>query len=115
VPNPENIQPHKWKPGQSGNPAGYSRGRRVTDALIALIEDKGAEKPLASVWLRKALEGDPKFFAMLLDRVEGKPIEKPPEESDGTLTVNISGVDRSHNARADVAVGEGDRGGPAAP
>jgi hypothetical protein len=31
------------------------------------------------------------------------------------LTVNISGVDRPHDARADAAVGEGDGDGPPAP
>ena len=78
MPNPENVKPHEFKPGQSGNPDGYSRGRRITDRLIKLIEDKQAGDPLASVWLREALSGDPIFFRMMLDRVEG------------TVTQNIS-------------------------
>lgn len=62
----------RWQPGQSGNPAGYSRNRRITAALGALIEDEKAGQPLARVWLNLALSGDPKFFSMLLDRIEGK-------------------------------------------
>ena len=72
MPNPENLRPKPWKKGQSGNPAGYSRSRRITDALIKLIAEKGADDALAKVWLKKSLEADPRFFAMLLERVEGK-------------------------------------------
>jgi len=72
VPNPENVRPHQFKPGQSGNPAGYSRSRRITDALIRLIAEENADDALAKLWLKKAMEADPRFFAMLLERVEGK-------------------------------------------
>jgi hypothetical protein len=61
---------HQFKPGQSGNPNGYSRGRRITDELVELIGANKAEIPLAKVWLRKALEGDSRFFRLLIDRLE---------------------------------------------
>lgn len=62
----------QFKPGQTGNPKGYSRSRRITDALIKLIEDQDMCGQLAGVWLGLAASGDPKFFGMLLERVEGK-------------------------------------------
>jgi len=82
-PNPpvEHLRPQPWQPGQSGNPKGYSQGRRVTDAVVKLIEERGLESGLAAVWVAKAL-GDSKalgdrnpdfrFFKELLDRIEGK-------------------------------------------
>ena len=83
-PNPprENLRP--WKPGQSGNPAGGSRKLRVTSALLALLDEKNgtADRALATKWLTEALKGDPKFFAMLLDRVEGKVVQPIVQVSD---------------------------------
>ena len=38
TPKPENLRP-PWPPGTSGNPAGYSRGRRISDAIERLIEE----------------------------------------------------------------------------
>jgi hypothetical protein len=32
TPHLENLRP-PWQPGTSGNPAGYSRGRRISDAI----------------------------------------------------------------------------------
>lgn len=70
TPNPGNLRP--FAPGQSGNPAGHSRARRVTAALMALIDERGGERKLAEMWLDAAEAGDFKFFKELLDRVEGK-------------------------------------------
>jgi len=70
---------HQFRPGLSGNPAGSSKARRITEALLALIEEKGADKILADVWLTHALKGDHRFFSTLLDRIEGPagpPIEQ---------------------------------------
>ena len=83
-PNPirktANLRP-PWTPGESGNPAGYSRGRRVSDALNTVLNDLGAHEKLARVWLAKAvgdktalgdLDPDFRYFKELLDRVDGK-------------------------------------------
>lgn len=84
TPKPENLQP-PWQPGQSGNPAGYSARRRVTDALVKVIAEKGADHPLAMTWLAMALgdtaalkgrKPDFRFFKELLDRTEGKVPDK---------------------------------------
>jgi hypothetical protein len=75
-PNPKPPPEHtRWKPGQSGNPAGHSRGRRATDELIRLIEEKGADRAIATKWLQAMLEGDFRYFAAYLERVEGKVVE----------------------------------------
>jgi hypothetical protein len=82
-PSVENLTP--WQPGQSGNPGGYSSGRRITTALLKLIEEQGADNALALTWLamamgdHKTLDGrkpDFRFFKELLDRVEGKVPDK---------------------------------------
>jgi hypothetical protein len=60
-----------WQPGQSGNPAGYSRGRRFTDGLLKLIDEKNADGAIASVWLQQILKADRHFFRYMLERAEG--------------------------------------------
>jgi len=66
-PNPKS----QFKRGQSGNPAGYSRGRRATDTLLALIDEVGADKAIAKRWLKSILDGDFRYFKEYLERVEG--------------------------------------------
>src|SRR5262245_35915054 len=67
TPRPENLVP--WRPGQSGNPAGSSRGRRTRDLLRRLIAEHGLEEDVALVLIAMAL-GRPE----LIDgRGSGKP------------------------------------------
>ena len=74
--NDANLKP-PWQPGQSGNPAGYSRGRRAIDDLLDLIQEKGQERAVSEVWLNSMLAGDFKFFKEYLDRKDGRPDEAP--------------------------------------
>jgi hypothetical protein len=67
----------RWKPGQSGNPGGRPKRSPITTALIELLDEKAASKALAAKWLSEAAKGDPRFFAMLLDRVEGRVPDSP--------------------------------------
>lgn len=69
--NPQNLRP-PWKPGESGNPVGHSKGRRQTADLLALIEETGATRAISKVWLRAILAGDFTFLREYLDRSEGK-------------------------------------------
>ena len=43
TPKPENLRP-PWPSGTSGNPAGYSRGRRISDAIERLIEEMALDR-----------------------------------------------------------------------
>lgn len=80
---------HQFKPGQSGNPTGYSRGRRMTDALIRVLDEKDLPEKIAKRLSLLALEGDIRAITLVFDRVDGKPREAPEETQadDGTKTL----------------------------
>ncbi len=63
APRPENLTP--WQPGQSGNPAGHSRGRRIAAAITRLIDEKGLEREIALTLIGMAL-GRRKMLRSLL-------------------------------------------------
>ena len=54
TPKPENLRP-PWPPGTSGNPAGYSRGRRISDAIERLIEDMALDREFGAAAIAMAL------------------------------------------------------------
>jgi hypothetical protein len=98
----------RWKPGQSGNPAGRPKAKPLTDAAVRLLRRKtlgGKPVPggktvleaLVLVWIREALKGDMNALRQLLERVEGRvptPIavkEEPGE--DKVVNVYIVGDD----------------------
>lgn len=111
------LDKYKWKPGESGNPNGYSRSRRITDRLARLIEDHKFDDEIATAWLGAAL-GDERllrgrkpsaaFFAMLLDRIEGP----PPTDRDGgePLKIIVEHVNNNPDG-ADAPSGPDDDGG----
>lgn len=72
MPTPPPPKEHQFKPGQSGNPAGYSRGRRAVDDLLDLIAEKKADKAIAAKWLQAILEGDFRYMKEYLERRDGK-------------------------------------------
>lgn len=85
TPRPGNLRP-PWKPGESGNPAGYSRDRRRRDRLRRLVEGgatnaelavalqrEGLARDAAETWLRLALTGHWPSFKRLLDLIDGPP------------------------------------------
>ena len=43
TPRLENLR-SPWQPGTSGNPAGYSQGRRISDAIEGLIDERGLQR-----------------------------------------------------------------------
>jgi hypothetical protein len=78
----DNLRPAPpWQPGQSGNPNGYSRKRRFSDALERLIEEEGADEFLRVGW-KAAQAGDFNFWKYLYERHEGK---IPDAEQDPSL------------------------------
>ncbi len=57
----QNIEPHCWKPGQSGNPAGRPKGSRhklSEDFIKAMAEDFEAHGAAAIVKMREDRPGD---------------------------------------------------------
>ena len=65
---------HRFKPGQSGNPKGRPISKPLTEALkTALAADNGAAiQELVAVAVKKARQGDFRFWREILDRVDGK-------------------------------------------
>src|SRR5271166_5316109 len=54
TPKPENLR-RPWPPGTSGNPAGYSRGRRISDAIERLIEEMALDREFGATAIAMAL------------------------------------------------------------
>jgi len=78
MPKPENIIPHKFKKGQSGNPNGRPRKLPALDKLMAdvLGEEKDgitAGEAILKAIRAKAAKGDVRAAELLLDRAYGKP------------------------------------------
>lgn len=72
-PNPST----QFKKGQSGNPNGYSRGRRQIDDLLELIQETaGAERAISKAWLKKLLNGEFQHLKEYLERRDGKMANK---------------------------------------
>ena len=70
-----------WKKGQSGNPKGSSKGRRLlTSAMEELIAEglngKDLSKALAKKAVAMALAGNFQFFNLLMERLDGKVAEQ---------------------------------------
>ena len=78
MPKPENIIPHKFKKGQTGNPNGRPRKLPELDKLLAdvLGEEKDgitAGEAILKALRAKASKGDVRAAEVLLDRAYGKP------------------------------------------
>ena len=54
TPRPENLR-QPWQPGTSGNPAGYSQGRRISDAIEGLIDELGLQREFGTAAIAMAL------------------------------------------------------------
>ncbi len=54
TPRLENLR-QPWPSGTSGNPAGYSRGRRISDAMEGLIDELGLQREFATAAIAMAL------------------------------------------------------------
>lgn len=78
MPKPDNITAHQFKPGQSGNLNGRPKGKTVTERLQKIINENEGEiaDALVKSALKQALKGDHRFFKEILDRVEGKVVDR---------------------------------------
>jgi len=86
MPNPENIEPHKYKEGVSGNPNGRPKGSRNLSTILRELLDEeielsdGEKKKYKEVIIRKLItkanDGDLRAITEIFDRVDGKPTQE---------------------------------------
>ena len=74
--NDENIVPHRWKPGQSGNPSGRPKGRSargIKEALLNNLEDRPEIlNALATKAIKHALAGNFNYWRAIFEIIDGK-------------------------------------------
>lgn len=91
--NPKNIEKHRFKKGQSGNPKGRPKLPDVTEALSKMWQDdktgKNGVERLLLVLQKRAEQGDVKAAQILLERGYGKP-----KDNEGQPTEMIIRVQR---------------------
>ncbi len=71
----ENIRPHQWEKGQSGNPAGRPKGKTLGAILQKRVfDDKGGElaERLVELFINEALGGKFPFAKEVIERIDGK-------------------------------------------
>ena len=113
TPKLENLRP-PWPPGTSGNPAGYSRGRRISDAIERQIDEMALDREFGATAIAMALgkkymlkqkvkdpetgediwvehKPDIAWFKMILERIE--PVAK--QTDDGSVLEALADDDDS--------------------
>ena len=70
TPRLENLR-QPWPSGTSGNPAGYSRGRRISDAIENMIDEQGLERSFAATAIAMALGHKHTLRQLVKDPVTG--------------------------------------------
>ena len=78
--NPKNIEAHKFKKGETGNPNGRPKKLPELDKLLAEVlgeEKEGVEaaKAILMALRAKATKGDVRAAELILNRAYGKPKE----------------------------------------
>ena len=76
MPKPENIIPHKFKKGQTGNPNGRPKLPDIREAMAKILADekdgRTALDAILAALRAKASKGDVRAAQELLDRAFGK-------------------------------------------
>ncbi len=70
TPRLENLR-QPWQPGTSGNPAGYSQGRRISDAIENMIDEMKLERSFAATAIAMALGHKHTLRQLVKDPVTG--------------------------------------------
>ena len=104
MPNPENIEKHKFEKGESGNPNGRPKGRknRSTIARYWLEMEQKQKNPLNNVTedlsqedlmtlslIKKAREGDVAAYRALMDSGYGAPVQQVEQTQ---TNIDLSGL-----------------------
>jgi hypothetical protein len=82
----------QFRPGQTGNPNGYSRGRRITDALHRALNKRGLLDDIATTMIAMALgqkianrTPDLMWLREVRDMVDGSPRLRDRDAPDATV------------------------------
>jgi hypothetical protein len=129
-PPPRGERKPPWPPGTSGNPDGYSNGRRREDAILGAIRGRNADgflgamlrakvsnEQLARIMFTQVLRGKIEWFRLMLELTEQEPtyIDDPdkiiPDLPDMTLDPRV--IERlmaqvALEAEAALELGDGD-------
>lgn len=92
------VKSHKWKPGQSGNPAGKPKGARHKATRLAQEMIGGEAESVVRKVIEKALEGDTTCLRLCLERLS-------PAIKDNPVTLElplIKGVDDAVTAMCHI-------------
>jgi uncharacterized membrane-anchored protein len=93
MPKPENIEPHKYKKGQSGNPNGRPKMPNLKEAIARILaEEKDGKTALDAILaaLRaKAAKGDVRAAQELFDRGYGRAHQFIDHTTDGQRITSI--------------------------
>jgi alkylation response protein AidB-like acyl-CoA dehydrogenase len=93
MPKPENIIPHKFKKGQSGNPNGRPKLPDLKEALAKVLgEEKdgmNAVEAILKALRAKAANGDVRAAELLLNRGFGQALQKIEQKNEGEQSVTI--------------------------
>jgi alkylation response protein AidB-like acyl-CoA dehydrogenase len=80
MPRPENVVPHRFKKGQSGNPKGRPKLPDIREALAKVLAEEKDGITALEATLRalraKATKGDVRAAEALLDRAFGKAVQR---------------------------------------
>jgi hypothetical protein len=73
---PLNVIAHRFKPGESGNPAGRPKGSDLVSVMRRALEQEGrrgetAGERLVSLAMYHAAKGDFRYFKEIIDRMNG--------------------------------------------
>lgn len=94
MPNPENIEKHKFKKGQSGNPAGRPKLPDLTELMSDILgeekDGKTAAQAILAALRAKAAKGDIRAAELLLNRGYGLPKQHHELTIKQVIKVNIS-------------------------
>ena len=92
-----NLQPPRWKPGQSGNPEGLSLKRRVSDVLrdpLKSLSKEDAKRTkaielLAQAIVQDAIKGSKEDRKEIWERLDGKVIQGIAGAGDGPIEIKV--------------------------
>ena len=80
MPNPKNIEKHKFKKGQSGNPKGRPKLPDIKDLMAEVLGEekngKNAAQAIVAKWREMASKGNLKAGELLMAYGYGKPQTK---------------------------------------